>query len=55
MGLMRRRTVMKGRSRRRQRRNRQRRRKRDDETDCSYPSRYPEWQPGNKGSIKAAL
>lgn len=32
-----------------------RRRKRKDESDCSYPTRYPEWQPGNKGSIKAAL
>lgn len=35
--------------------DRRRRRKRKDETDRSYPTRYPEWQPGNKGSIKAAL
>lgn len=35
--------------------DRRRRRKRKDETDCSYPTRYPEWQPGNEGSIKAAL
>lgn len=27
----------------------------ESETDCSYPTRYPEWQPGNKGSIKAVL
>lgn len=39
----------------RRRKDRRRRRKRKDETDCSYPTRYPEWQPGNKGSIKAAL
>lgn len=29
--------------------------KTDDETDCSYLTRYPEWQPGNKSFIKAAL
>lgn len=39
--------------RRRRRRVGGRRRRRND--DCSYPTRYPEWQPGNKGSIKAAL
>lgn len=41
--------------RRRWRRKRQGRRTCKDETDCSYPSCYPEWQAGNTSSIKASL